>query len=89
MLCNLILNIWRFLFFDGKIIFVNYNKEDIGFFILRLKIDIYEKVRNFKFCDNFFDVVYVENKIYVINICKKSVIIMISDCFKKVGEFNM
>lgn len=52
-------------------------------------MDILEMVRNFEFCNSYFDVVYIGNKIYVINNSKKSVIIMISDCFNMVGEFKM
>lgn len=77
------------LFFDEKIVLVNYSSDKIGLFLLRLINELWEIEINFEFNDWFFDVKYIENKIYLINCSKKCVIIMISDNFNKVGEFKM
>lgn len=80
------------LFLDRNIVLVNYIGYEIGLYILRLKMNIWEIVRNFKLSDDFFDVKvvkYLENKFYVLNYNKKSIIIMIRDSYIIVRELKM
>lgn len=74
---------------NGKIALVNHSGGEIGLYMLRLKIDTWEKVKNFESCDTFFDVMHIENKIYASNCSKTRVIIMTSENFTKVRQFKM
>lgn len=74
---------------DGNIALANFNSKEIGLFILRLKLDTWETLQNFKSTDHLFDVKHTENNIYVSNFNKKSVTIMTSDRYNTVKEFKM
>lgn len=73
----------------GKIILANHTSNEIGLFILNLKMDSWETVRILNSNDNFFDVKHTENKIYASVYNRKCVIIMTSDNFNTVSEFKM
>lgn len=76
---------------DGNIALANHNSHEIGLFTLRLKANTWETVRNVESRDNFFDVKQMENKMYVSNYNRKSVIVITSDSYTTVGqkEFKM
>lgn len=74
---------------DGKIVLANHNSHAIGLFVLRLKMDTWETMGNFKFGENVFDVKCTKNKIYASNINSKSVIIITTDRTVGPKEFKM
>lgn len=77
------------LFFDGIILFVNFNCFDIGFLMLRLRLNICKIVKIIFFFDFFFDVLYIGNEFYVINYSKSNVMVMLSDIFNMVREIKI
>lgn len=74
---------------DGNILLANFNCPDIGFLMLRLKLNTCEIVKIIPSFDFFFDVLHIGNEFYATNHSKINVIVMSSDTFNMVREIKI